>query len=86
MEQASLHNAHGGYDGITPDQRATIGQIGPEGFYVQCGFSGTGFKIAPAVGACVAELIVDGIASTDAGRAAWFKDSEGNILGLIQLD
>ena len=29
---------------------------------------------------------VDGIASTDAGRAAWFKDSEGNILGLAQLD
>ena len=64
MEQASLHNAHGGYDGITPDQRATIGQIGPDGFYVQCGFSGTGFKIAPAVGACVAEMIVEGAAKT----------------------
>ena len=64
MEQASLHSAHGGYDGITPDQRAAIGQIGPEGFYVQCGFSGTGFKIAPAVGACIAELIVDGKAAT----------------------
>ena len=35
-----------------------------KGFYVQCGFSGTGFKIAPAVGACVAELIVDGAAKT----------------------
>lgn len=64
MERASLHSAHGGYDGITPDQRAAIGQIGPEGFYVQCGFSGTGFKIAPAVGACVAELIVAGVATT----------------------
>ena len=64
MEQASLHSAHGGYDGITPDQRAAIGQIGPEGFYVQCGFSGTGFKIAPAVGACMTELIVDGAAKT----------------------
>ncbi len=64
MEQASLHSAHGGYDGITPDQRAAIGQMGPEGFYVQCGFSGTGFKIAPAVGACMAELIVDGNATT----------------------
>jgi predicted enzyme related to lactoylglutathione lyase len=28
---------------------------------------------------------VDGIATTAAGRAAWFKDSEGNILGLVQL-
>jgi predicted enzyme related to lactoylglutathione lyase len=25
---------------------------------------------------------VDGIATTQGGRAAWFKDSEGNILGL----
>jgi sarcosine oxidase subunit beta len=64
MEEASLHSANGGYDGITPDQRAVIGQIGPEGFYLQCGFSGTGFKIGPAVGACMAELIVDGEAKT----------------------
>jgi sarcosine oxidase subunit beta len=64
MEQASLHSDHGGYDGLTPDQRAVIGQMGPQGFYLQCGFSGTGFKIAPAVGACMAELILDGEART----------------------
>lgn len=64
MDQGSLHSAHGGYDGITPDQRAILGLAGPEGFYMDCGFSGTGFKIAPAVGACMAELIVDGDAST----------------------
>jgi catechol 2,3-dioxygenase-like lactoylglutathione lyase family enzyme len=29
---------------------------------------------------------VDGIATVPAGRAAWFKDSEGNILGIVQLD
>lgn len=28
---------------------------------------------------------VEGIADTPAGRAAWFKDSEGNTLGLVQL-
>ncbi len=28
---------------------------------------------------------VDGIADTPAGRAAWFKDSEGNTLGLVQI-
>jgi len=60
MEQASLHSANGGYDGITPDQRAIIGPMGPEGFYLQCGFSGTGVKIGPAVGACMAELIMEG--------------------------
>lgn len=64
MERGSLHSDHGGYDGITPDQRAILGAMGPEGFYLQCGFSGTGFKIAPAVGMCMAELILDGDAKT----------------------
>jgi sarcosine oxidase, subunit beta len=60
MDMGSLHSDHGGYDGITPDDFAILGQAGPEGFYLQCGFSGTGFKTAPAVGACMSELIVDG--------------------------
>jgi glycine/D-amino acid oxidase-like deaminating enzyme len=64
MDQGSLHSAHGGYDGITPDQRAILGPAGPQGFYLDCGFSGTGFKIAPAVGACMAEIIVNGRAET----------------------
>ncbi len=64
LERGALHSDHGGYDGISPDQRPILGQIGPEGFYVQCGFSGTGFKISPAVGACMAELILDGKATT----------------------
>lgn len=64
MERGALHSAHGGYDGITPDQRPMLGAAGPDGFYLDCGFSGTGFKIAPAVGLCMAELIVDGAAKT----------------------
>jgi len=64
MENAALQSSHGGYDGITPDQRAILGPAGPEGFYLVCGFSGTGFKIAPAVGACMAEWILDGKPAT----------------------
>lgn len=64
MEKAALQSAHGGYDGISPDQRAILGPAGPEGFYLQCGFSGTGFKIGPAVGKCMSELILDGEAKT----------------------
>jgi sarcosine oxidase subunit beta len=64
MERGSLKSSQGGYDGITPDHRAILGQAGPEGFYLTCGFSGTGFKIAPAVGACMTELIMDGRAET----------------------
>ncbi len=64
MENGSLHSAHGGYDGITPDQHPMLGQAGPDGFYLDCGFSGTGFKTAPAVGQCMSELILDGKAKT----------------------
>jgi glycine/D-amino acid oxidase-like deaminating enzyme len=64
MSEGTLRTAHGGQDGITPDQRAILGAAGPAGFYLACGFSGTGFKTAPAVGACLAELILDGRATT----------------------
>jgi len=84
MENSYLHTAHGGYDGITPDQHPLLGQAGPEGFYLQCGMSGTGFKIAPAVGLCMSELILDGEAqSVDIsiyrpGRFAEGKEIKGN--------
>ncbi len=64
MVDGSLRTAHGGQDGITPDQRAILGAAGPDGFFLACGFSGTGFKTAPAVGACLAELVLDGQATT----------------------
>lgn len=62
MEEGSLHSTHVGRDGLTPDQRAVIDQAGPDGFYIACGFSGTGFKLSPAVGVCMSELILDGAA------------------------
>jgi sarcosine oxidase subunit beta len=64
MEAGTLRNAHGGQDGITPDQHALLGPAGPDGFYLDCGHSGTGFKTAPAVGLCLSELILDGAART----------------------
>lgn len=64
MEEGSLHSTHVGRDGLTPDQRAIIGAAGPEGYYLVTGFSGTGFKLSPAVGLCVSELILNGKSST----------------------
>ena len=63
--RAGLHSAHSGQDGITPDQHPIIGPAGPEGFWLDCGFSGTGFKTAPAVGESLAQLIVEGPACND---------------------
>lgn len=64
IELGALHSAHSGFDGITPDQHAYLGAFGPEGYYLDCGHSGTGFKISPAVGLCLSELILDGESKT----------------------
>jgi glycine/D-amino acid oxidase-like deaminating enzyme len=64
MAEGTLRTAHGGQDGMTPDQRPIIEQTGPAGHYLLCGFSGSGFKTAPAIGLGMAELILDGAAST----------------------
>jgi len=63
--RAGLHSAHSGQDGITPDQHPIIGPAGPDGFWLDCGFSGTGFKTAPAIGASLAELIAEGPEAND---------------------
>jgi len=64
MEEGTLRSAHGGQDGMTPDQRAIIDRVGPRGHYLLCGFSGSGFKTAPAIGLGLAELILDGQATS----------------------
>jgi sarcosine oxidase subunit beta len=60
LVKGSLQSTLAGFDGVTPDGHPVLGPAGPEGFYLDCGFSGTGFKIAPAVGANLADWIVDG--------------------------
>jgi sarcosine oxidase subunit beta len=81
MEQGGLHSAHSGYDGITPDQHSIIGAAGPDGYYLDCGHSGTGFKTAPAAGLCVAELILDGAAKTvDISVLSPHRFAEGKLI------
>ena len=49
----------------TPDSHPVLDRVeGVEGLYVCTGFSGHGFKLSPAVGLLMAELILDGQAST----------------------
>jgi glycine/D-amino acid oxidase-like deaminating enzyme len=64
LADGTFRSAHSGQDGLTPDQRPILGAAGPDGFYLDCGHSGTGFKAAPAVGLGMAELIFDGAATS----------------------
>jgi glycine/D-amino acid oxidase-like deaminating enzyme len=82
--QAGFQGAHGGTDGITHDQRAVMGRFGPDGLVWQTGMSGTGFKIAPAVGLAISEVVLDGAAKSvdislfDPGRFAAGKPLRGD--------
>ncbi len=81
MTGGTLRTSHGGQDGMTPDQRPILGRAGPDGFYLACGFSGTGFKTAPAIGACLTELILDGHATTvDITAYALDRFAQGRLL------
>lgn len=80
LADARRVRGHGGPLDVTPDRRMVLGAA-PEvpGLYLAVGMSGGGFKKAPAIGACVAELIVDGKASTapiEAFRATRFAEGQ----------
>lgn len=76
--------SQGGWSGIydmTPDEKCIAGALPIEGLFVNAGHSGTGFKIAPALGLCLSELICDGAAHTvDLAPFRWTRFAEGKPL------
>lgn len=63
MARSQYLHGHAGLYDMSPDAHPIIGPAGPEGLIVACGFSGAGFKKGPAVGQCIAELIIGGCSS-----------------------
>ena len=64
LQRAEYARGHAGIYDVSPDSRAILDRApGIEGLYMAAGFSGTGFKISPAVGACMAELMTQGQAT-----------------------
>ncbi len=65
MADAPYQRGHAGIYDVSPDGRAVMGAVpNLAGLFVAAGFSGTGFKTAPAVGASMAELILTGASKT----------------------
>jgi sarcosine oxidase subunit beta len=75
----------GGYSGVydvTPDHEPVLGAI-PEyaGLFADFGWSGHGFKHAPAVGEIMAELVLEGRApGWDLAPLRWTRFREGDLL------
>lgn len=65
MEGATLARGYRAFDCYSRDRHAILGRVdGIDGLYLATAFSGSGFKISPAVGIGMAELILDGRAKT----------------------
>ena len=61
LTDAELFTSFSGLYTNTPDNHPIIGKVdGIEGLYIAAGFNGFGFKISPAVGVAMAELITGG--------------------------
>lgn len=86
----ALHGHAGLYD-MSPDAHPILGPAGPDGLFVMAGFSGAGFKKAPAAAQALAELLLDGRSAlvdlhpfrldrfaTDAWRTPW-SDTEYHL-------
>jgi len=65
LEKAQIARGWAGLYEISPDHHAILGRVPElEGFILANGFSGHGFQHSPAVGKVIAELIVEGEATT----------------------
>jgi sarcosine oxidase subunit beta len=65
MARATYLYGHAGIYDMTPDTHPIIGRTDEfDNLYLMLGFSGAGFKKGPAVGQCLAELIINGRSST----------------------
>ncbi|HEX5166436.1 MAG TPA: FAD-dependent oxidoreductase [Thermomicrobiales bacterium] len=65
MAEATTLYGHAGIYDMTPDTHPILSTVdGLDGLYLMLGFSGAGFKKGPAIGQCMAELIVHGKATT----------------------
>ena len=60
MADAAYLHGHAGLYDMTPDAHPIIGPAPIDGLFLALGFSGAGFKKGPAVGALLADLILDG--------------------------
>ena len=82
MAGAAYGRGHAGIYDLTRDGRAVLGAIpGVGGLFVAAGFSGTGFKTSPAVGAAMAELILTGKSWTaDLSPFAFERFAAGKLI------
>ncbi|MFT4042591.1 MAG: FAD-binding oxidoreductase [Gordonia sp. (in: high G+C Gram-positive bacteria)] len=80
---AAITSSYAGCYDVTPDWNPIISAGPLDGLVIAAGFSGHGFKISPAVGRLVADIVVDGVSSDPRIPESDFRLSrfaEGDLL------
>jgi glycine/D-amino acid oxidase-like deaminating enzyme len=80
---AALSSSYAGCYDVTPDYNPIIGSAPADGLWLCTGFSGHGYKISPAVGELMADLIVHGQsrhADVDPRDFRWERFAEEEML------
>ena len=82
MAEAEFRRGWSGLFTTTPDWHPILDAVpGIEGLYCAIGFSGHGFKLSPMVGVTMAELVVEGKASSvDISPLRFTRFHEGDLL------
>lgn len=73
LPEPSVRTTSTGMIDVTPDWNPILSATGIDGLFVATGFSGHGFKIAPAVGRLMADLVLDGTSSIPGVAADDFR-------------
>ena len=82
MEEAGWDGGWAGLFTVTPDWHPVIDRVpGYDNVYVAAGFSGHGFKLSPAIGRALAEMIVNGEStSIDVSKLRFNRFAEDDLL------
>ncbi|MDE3089597.1 MAG: FAD-binding oxidoreductase [Chloroflexota bacterium] len=76
MEQALSKGGWSGIYGVTPDWHPIIDEVpSGSGFFVATGFSGHGFKLGPAVGVMIADMVTRASVPTAGLARSLFRNS-----------
>jgi sarcosine oxidase subunit beta len=82
LADAGIRATWAGLYEMTPDRHPIVGPSPVEGFFLANGFSGHGFQHAPVVGKLLAEMIIDGHASTvDISALGFERFARGDLVG-----
>ena len=81
LEHAGLVSHVAGLYEVTPDSHPIFGRTPVDGYFIVTGFSGHGFMHGPIAGKLMAEIILDGVAtSVDVSMLDLARFSEGRLI------